>query len=287
MPSGRSFPSTVRRCIALTALLAAVASAQTPGPRQDFRQNCASCHTIGGGALAGPDLKNVSQRQKREWLVGFIVDPNKALDSGDPYALQLLRDARGQRMPAIPRMTEARAAALLDMIEEESKLAKSEFVGLQLIVRPVLPQDIADGAALFRGDKPLQKGGTACLSCHTVGGLAALGGGVLGPDLTRVFERYKDFRTLGQWLSAPPTAQMSAAFKDHALEPEEIFALAAFFEDAARHRKEDDSPAPMILILLGLGGAGVLLALFECLWKNRFRAVRAPLAQAPLIGDES
>src|SRR5262249_2147663 len=30
-----------------------------------FRQNCVSCHTVGGGRLTGPDLKNVTQRKER------------------------------------------------------------------------------------------------------------------------------------------------------------------------------------------------------------------------------
>lgn len=278
---------TLRRFIVLSALLGATASAETPDARKDFRQSCASCHTIGGGALAGPDLKNVTQRQKKEWLVAFVVNPNKALDGGDPYALELLRAARGQRMTVFPWMTEARAAALIDLIEAESKLPKSEFIGLQLIVRPAFPKDIADGLAFFKGEKALVKGGTSCVSCHTVGDLSPLGGGTLGPDLTRVFERYKDTRTLSQWLSAPATEQMSAAFRDHALEPEEIFALTAFFEDSSRNRQEDNSPAQMIFLLLGLGGAGLMLTLFEVVWKNRFRAVRAPLVQAPSMGDHS
>ena len=55
-----------------------------------FRQNCASCHTIGGGRLTGPDLKNVWERQDEEWLRSFILNPQAKLDSGDAYALQLL-----------------------------------------------------------------------------------------------------------------------------------------------------------------------------------------------------
>ena len=57
-----------------------------------FRQSCMSCHTVGGGRLVGPDLKNVEERQNREWLVGFIMDPKGVLAGGDPYALQLKDD---------------------------------------------------------------------------------------------------------------------------------------------------------------------------------------------------
>jgi len=54
-----------------------------------FRQSCMSCHTVGGGRLVGPDLKNVEERRDRAWLVGFIMDPKGVLASGDPYALKL------------------------------------------------------------------------------------------------------------------------------------------------------------------------------------------------------
>lgn len=33
-----------------------------------FRQNCTSCHTIGGGRLTGPDLKDVEGRKDSDWL---------------------------------------------------------------------------------------------------------------------------------------------------------------------------------------------------------------------------
>src|SRR5690606_2738460 len=44
-------------------------------PAADFKQNCMSCHTVGGGRLVGPDLKDVTERKDREWLTRFILDP--------------------------------------------------------------------------------------------------------------------------------------------------------------------------------------------------------------------
>ena len=46
------------------ALATATGSAQEAA--DFFRQNCISCHTVGGGRLTGPDLKNVTQRKERE-----------------------------------------------------------------------------------------------------------------------------------------------------------------------------------------------------------------------------
>jgi cytochrome c551/c552 len=75
--------------------------AQTSKAVGFFRQNCASCHTIGGGRLTGPDLENVTQREERAWLVQFLQNPKAMIGSGDPYALKLQQEARGVMMPMI------------------------------------------------------------------------------------------------------------------------------------------------------------------------------------------
>jgi len=109
-------------CLLLLACLPA-RTVCSQDPVQYFRQNCASCHTIGGGRLTGPDLKDVTTRQSRQWLVAFVQDPLGVLASGDPYALQLKDAARGAVMPTMPGMTRELAGALLDLIERESALA--------------------------------------------------------------------------------------------------------------------------------------------------------------------
>jgi mono/diheme cytochrome c family protein len=49
-----------------------------------FRLNCASCHTIGGGRLTGPDLKDVTARRDHAWLLRYIPDPKATIDGGIP-----------------------------------------------------------------------------------------------------------------------------------------------------------------------------------------------------------
>jgi cytochrome c2 len=82
------------RTLIATALLAAGLLLPAPPAGADetanlFRQSCMSCHTIGGGKLVGPDLKDVEQRKDRAWLADFIVNPKRFLDAGDPYAQKL------------------------------------------------------------------------------------------------------------------------------------------------------------------------------------------------------
>ncbi len=244
-----------------------------------FRQNCMNCHTIGGGRITGPDLKNVTQRKDRQWLVKFLQDPKATIDSGDPYAQKLQSEARGVVMPTVAGMSPERAQLLLDMIEAESKLAKSQFAGLQISTRPFTPQEIAEGRALFAGDTKLAGGGPACISCHTMRGLPGLSGGRLGPDLTLVYERLQGRKGLAQWLVAPASPTMIPIFKKQALKPDEILPLVAYFEVAAKQGGADNSASLVNFFLLGLGGMVVGLVSLDALWKRRFRAVRRPLVQ--------
>jgi len=243
----------------------------------DFRLNCMSCHTIGGGRLVGPDLRNVTERKDRAWLARFIVNPTSVLESGDAYAIKLRDEARGVVMLSVPGMTLDRAMNLLDLIEAESALEKSQFAGIQLSDRPFTAEDIAVGSELFLGTRPLMNGGASCVSCHSVNGIGVLAGGKLGPDLNAVFERLNGRKGLATWLTAPATATMQSVYKDHPLDSEEILPLVAFFADKAVAPPESGQAATLIFILLGLAGTAAALVLFDVVWKNRFRAVRKPL----------
>lgn len=263
--------------LAAAVLLALPVAAVAQDTADYFKSTCASCHTIGGGRLAGPDLKNVHDRRDREWLIQFIVDPARKLDGGDPIAAQLLAESNNVRMPNQPGMTRARAEALLDLIVEESALEQSRFKGVQLSDRPFTPLDVERGRELFLGRASLAAAGPACIACHTVGGIGGLGGGRLGPDLTRALERYTDRKVLGAWLSAPATPTMGAVFADHALTADEILPLVAYLSDAAANESEDPGTGRLVFLLLGAGGAGAAMSILARMFRNRFRAVRRPL----------
>ncbi len=242
-----------------------------------FRDNCTSCHTIGGGRLTGPDLKGVLARKDRDWLGRFVLNPQAMMDQGDSYALKLKQEARDVVMPTINGINPARAESLLTLIEKESKLEKSQFMGMQITDRPFTSYEIEHGLMLFQGVMQLANGGPPCISCHTARDVGGLSGGRLGPDLTRVFERLEGRKNLASWLTAPATPTMSPVFKRHPLKPEEILPLIAFFEDEARIGGEDSSSASLTFLLIGLGGAALALVLFDQIWKDRFRSVRKAL----------
>ncbi len=83
-----------------------------------FEQSCKSCHSIGGGRIVGPDLKGVVERRERDWLVRFIVSPDKLIAQGDPIAKQLV-EQYGTPMPNMG-LSEQEAEQALAYIEAQS-----------------------------------------------------------------------------------------------------------------------------------------------------------------------
>ena len=268
----------------LMSLLGSMAVAQQDAGAF-FKQNCTSCHTIGGGRLTGPDLKDVGSRRDRVWLVQFLQSPKAMIDSGDPYAAKLQQEARGVVMPNITGMNPQLGQALLDLIAAESKLPRSQFAGLQISDRPLTVMDLERGKKIFRGEQALSNGGPACISCHTVRGLTLLGGGRLGPDLTRIFERLQGRKGLAAWLSSPASPTMAPVFKEHAIQPEEILSLIALLEDSAKKGGQDDTTSLLNFFLLGVGGMVLGLISLDALWKQRFRGVRRSLVQREGRGE--
>ncbi|RIK84596.1 MAG: cytochrome C [Planctomycetota bacterium] len=275
-----AIPRPLAAAAAVLAWLFSSAFAQAQDTPDYFRQNCMNCHTIGGGRLTGPDLKDVTKRQTRDWLANFLTNPKAVLDSGDPYAQKIFEESRRVPMPMAPGMTRERAEKLLDLIEAESKLPESQFKGLQISTAPFTAADVQAGRDIFTGRQRLASGGTACIACHSIHDIAALGGGLLGPDLTNVYDRLKGRASLSAWLVAPGTETMQPAFRNHPLKAEEIHSLVAYFEDAARYRPADPTGDRVTFLLLGLFGAAALLFAFDGAWKWRFRGVRRPLVDA-------
>lgn len=275
--------NTVLELLILPALLAVtpnVVRAQDPPSEETiefFRLNCMSCHTIGGGRLTGPDLKGVTERADEAWLVDFLLDPKGVIDSGDPYAVELLREARGVYMTQVPGLDRTKAEKLIKLIVAESAKERSDFAGLQISDRPLTEVDVALGREFFLGATGTANGAPACISCHTVSGIGGLGGGRLGPDLTDAYDRLEGRKALSAWLGSPPSLVMQPVFKGHALEGEEILALVAYLKDVAENHEGEASASTLEFVLLGFGGSVFLLLLFDFLWRKRYRATRRPL----------
>jgi hypothetical protein len=162
------------------------------------------------------------------------------------------------------------AERLLNLIEKEGQLEESNFLGLQVSDRPISEMEISQGRDYFRGETRLQNRGPACISCHSVSDTGFLGGGRIGPDLTKVFERMGGRRALASWLIAPVTPTMGSVFRERPLDPTEIAPISAFLEDAAKNRFEaDPESARSAFVFLGLLGSVAGMVLLGQIWRDR------------------
>ncbi len=83
-------------------------------------QVCAACHTIGGGKLIGPDLKDIGDQRDEAWLIKFIQNSQEVIQSGDEVAVQLFAEYNNIPMPP-NNLTDDQVRDLLAYIEAESK----------------------------------------------------------------------------------------------------------------------------------------------------------------------
>lgn len=280
-PDREAVSSVVCLYIRITVgLICFVTRAEAQAPAEFFEENCSICHTIGGGDLVGPDLKDVTQKKERDWLIRFMLDPEGVINSGDPYAADLVEKADGIVMPPNDGLTEEIAGELLDYIEGQSGAAAElpaeggEAAQEKREIDPIL------GDKYFTGRVTLKNGAPPCLACH--GGLGPDIGGSLGPDLSLVFNKLQGRNALTSWLKNPPTRTMKSVFGKHPLDDREIDSLVDLFEAwTGLDRKFNDAPFIIIMsvIFYGFGGAALGLLIFGGFWSFRFSAVRRPLIE--------
>lgn len=232
-----------------------------------FKATCAACHTIGGGALVGPDLQGVTERRPREWLLRWIQSPDRMLAAGDPTAKQLLEQFHNVAMPNLG-IDASQAAALLAFIDQGNTAPAAPPA-------PLPAGDPALGKALFVGEQRFANGGPPCMGCHSIAGLGALGGGALGPDLTPSYNIYGGDAGLAAFLEGVPTPTMKAVWATQPLTPDERADLRAFLKQASVSGRPIEAVGK--LAALAVGGAVVLLAIAQLHWRKRLVAVRQPL----------
>ncbi len=240
------------------------------GGQQLFNQYCTGCHTIGGGKLVGPDLKDVTQRRDPQWIKQFITNPANMVAS-DPTAQQL-RQGFNITMPTLG-LTSDQIDQLVAYLTDPGSVA-SATPAAALSVFPAGVGDPSAGLQDYLGGTPLTYGGPPCIACHTVSGAAALGGGSLGPDLTHVVRRLGE-QGVASALQNIAFPTMVGPFTNHPLTVQEQADLVAFLKDADLKQPAVPIITPgavttntLIVFSIGVGGTILLFGLLFFLWRR-------------------
>ena len=239
-----------------------------------FKEKCVACHTIGGGDLVGPDLAGVTERASNEWLANWLTAPEQMLAAGDPVATELFNKYNKIPMPNLG-LTPDQVASLI------AYLGSGTTTGGAAAGLPA--GDATRGKAYFVGNKRFENGGPQCMSCHSVAGIGALGGGNLGPDLTTSGFVQSD-AAFASFMGAPSTTTMGAIWVNTPLTPQEQADLYVFLSKAVVAQRE---PSALLQIaLLAIAGAAALIALAQIYWGKRLRGVRRPMIERTLAATK-
>jgi len=83
-----------------------------------FKNNCAVCHNI-NEQLVGPPLKNIHERRPMDWIIRFVQNSQKVIQSGDEYAVQLYNEYNQTLMPSFD-FSEDEIKSVVEYIKAES-----------------------------------------------------------------------------------------------------------------------------------------------------------------------
>ncbi|MBI4296407.1 MAG: cytochrome c [Chloroflexi bacterium] len=241
-----------------------------------FEQKCRACHSIGGGRLVGPDLKGIAAKRDNEWLVRFVVTPDRLIAQGDPIAKQLVQEY-GMPMPNLSLSVDD-ARAILGYISAQSDASKPvPTVGQPPASAAVSAGDAGRGRDIFIGKTPLKHGGPSCLSCHNVSSVGVIGGGTVGKDLTSAYSLMAE-AGLTSLLKTPPFPMMKEIYAVKPLTDDEIADLAAFLKEAAAAPATTAQNSSIFFIISAVG-ALLVIGMFQLWWRGRLSGVRRQLVK--------
>lgn len=67
-----------------------------------FKNNCKQCHSADDKIVVGPGLKGLEDRRDFAWIKAWIQNPDKVINSGDKYAVDLFNKFNKLQMTAFP-----------------------------------------------------------------------------------------------------------------------------------------------------------------------------------------
>ena len=166
------------------------------------RYKCAVCHRFNGdGGNLAPDLSFEGSRAQRQWITGFLKNP------------ETLRPTLIFRMPQF-NMTDQEASVIADYL---GMVTQSPFVKLSAVDQKQFTPQMAEMG------KQLYEVKYQCNACHTIGSA----GGYVGPNLSNA-GNWLNAGWIEAWLKNPQTLVPGTIEPRRSLTEQEVQALTAY-----------------------------------------------------------
>ncbi|OGP95194.1 MAG: hypothetical protein A2V53_02820 [Deltaproteobacteria bacterium RBG_19FT_COMBO_56_10] len=160
------------------------------------------------------------------------------------------------------------ALSLVAGIVPMKAIAEDVAADAAAVEAPAETGDAVIGKMYFTGEKRFESGAPACISCHSVS-YGSLNGGVLGPNLTKVYaDESKNPLLSAAWINGGSPV-MAPIFGAKNVTDEEVSHLRAFF--AEQSKGEVASSQTGTFTIIGLGGFVGILIVFNIIWSGRYR----------------
>lgn len=235
--------------VAAAPAVAAEAASPEDQAAAAYAMKCMGCHTIGGGALSGPDLKNAAT-----------------------YPRQTVIDAIKRMEKNVGPLSEADVTLFSDFllaVDAADRLAAHRERVQMREAASMAPPDARLGEALFFGRTAFANGGAACAACHQAGGK----GGNLAVSLEDAFTRL-GAQPLQATTEAPGFPVMRAIYTPLPVTKQEAIHVVKYLEEISANPAP---PSRVSLHAVGIGGTVLVLVLLGKLICRRVAGIWARL----------
>lgn len=240
---------------------------------------CGSCHVIpnvpGATGIVGPDLSEIGNVVEARISSG---EYSGEADNSRDYLLESIREPDVYLSPdchGTPCPPGLMSPLLADQFSEQELTQIIDYLaalpdGLDAPLEEDIPKDephdsaespllgnAAWGKQLFTGEAAFINGGVPCMGCHTAGNVGGLGGGNLGPDLSKAHSKFGE-EGLAASIQNVTFPTMVGVYAESPLTPPEVAHLTAFFA-AVDNGVEGGNGDQITIAYWIIGGIGVII----------------------------
>jgi cytochrome c2 len=94
-----------------------------------FKNNCKQCHSAEDKIVVGPGLKGLEDRRDFAWIKAWIQNPDKVINSGDKYAVDLFNKYNKLQMTAFPAYGDKEIHDILAYVKKANEAPAAAAAG--------------------------------------------------------------------------------------------------------------------------------------------------------------